>query len=152
MLQIYVAIGEKTARRGGKGGFGLTKKELSQLFYLNKEIEMEKNRLKELEEAATDTSVKISGLPHTSGISNKTALAAEIADTKTLIEAKEKEAIAEYNRLTRYICTVEDSLIRQILRYRYIDGKSWLEVANTIGGNNTMDGVRMIAYRYIDKK
>ena len=143
MLQIYVTIGEKTARRGRKGGFGLTKKELSQLFYLNKEIEMEKNRLKELEEAATDTSVKISGLPHTSGISNKTALAAEIA---------EKEAIAEYNRLTRYICTVEDSLIRQILRYRYIDGKSWLEVANTIGGNNTMDGVRMIAYRYIDKK
>ena len=67
-----------------------TKKELSNLFFLNLEIEKEKQRLSELEAAATDTSAKISGLPHVSGISDKTAIAAEIADTRNIIDAKSK--------------------------------------------------------------
>lgn len=128
-----------------------TKKELSNLFFLNLEIEKEKQRLSELEAAATDTSAKISGLPHVSGLSDKTAIAAEIADTRSIIDAKIKASVVEYNRLIRYISSIDDSLIRQILRYRYIDGCSWIAVAMRIGGNNTADSVKKVCYRFLEK-
>lgn len=127
----------------------MTKKELSQLYYLNREIEQEKRRKHELEDAATNTASKISGLPHVSGISDKTAIAAEIADCEKIIEAKIQQSVAEYNRLNRYILSIDDSLIRQIMQYRFISGLSWTQVAFRIGGDNTADGVRMICNRWL---
>lgn len=129
----------------------MTKRELSQLYHLNLEIREETERLKQLEAAANDTSVKISGLPHVSGISNKTALAAEIADCRNIIEAKRQAAVAEYNRLIRYIASVDDSFTRRILELRYIDGKSWRHVARAVGGNNTADGMRKAVDRFLEK-
>lgn len=129
----------------------MTKKELSQLYYLNREIERERQRLIELETAATNVSAKISGLPSGGGISDKTAIAAAIADSRVMIEAKMKLCIVEYNRLNRYIANVSDSFIRQILQLRYVDGRSWNAVAMHIGGGNTADGVKKAAYRFINK-
>lgn len=127
----------------------MTIKELSQLYYLNREIEQEKDRLRQLEEAATSTTPKITGLPHVAGIADKTAIAAQIADARDVIEAKNKLAVVEYNRLLRYIARVDDSLVRQILSLRFVSGLSWAEVARRIGGNNTEAGVKMACYRYI---
>ena len=79
----------------------MTKKELSQLYYLNKEICQEKERLAELRAAAIDTSVKISGLPHVGKLSDKTAIAAQIADCEAIIDAKIQLSIVEYNRLNQ---------------------------------------------------
>lgn len=128
----------------------MTKKELSQLYYLNREIAQEKRKLTELEASATDISVKISGLPHVGGISNKTALAAEIADAKAIIEAKVNLSVVEYNKLNRYIAGIEDSLIRQIISLRYVNGLSWVQVAMSIGGGNTDKGVQVFLQRYLD--
>jgi hypothetical protein len=50
-----------------------------------------------------------------------------------------------------FICSVPDSYIRQILRYRYLDGNSWEKVAMRIGGGNTGDGCRMAAERFLQK-
>ncbi len=127
----------------------MTQKELSQLYWLNREIEADKIRLAELEAAATGETSKITGLPHAPGISNKTAIAAEIADVRTVIKAKSEMAVVEYNRLNRYIARVEDSLIRQIMSLRYVDGLSWRQVAYCIGGGNTEDGVRVAVSRYL---
>ena len=130
----------------------MTSHELSQLYWLNREIEQEKKRLAELEAAATDTSVKITGLPHVPGISDKTAIAAEIAESKAIIKAKTDLCVVEYNRLNRYIAGIDDSLIRQIMSLRYISGMTWVQVAMHIGGDNTPDGVRMAAKRYLKKQ
>ena len=127
----------------------MTKKELSQLYWLNREIEQDQLRLAELEAAATSITPTISGLPHIAGISDKTALAAEIADCRNIVEAKHKQCIAEYNRLIRYINSVDDSLMRQILTLRCINGLSWLQVAMHIGGGNTEDSVRMAFNRFV---
>lgn len=129
----------------------MTIKELSQLYHLNREIEQEKSRLQELEAAATDTSAKISGLPHVGGLSDKTAIAAQIADSKAIIEAKIALSVVEYNRLNRYINSVEDSLTRQILSLRFVNGLSWNQVAASIGEGYTACSVRQIARRYIVK-
>lgn len=127
----------------------MTIKELSQLYHLNREIEQEKIRLQELTAAATDTSAKISGLPHVGGLSDKTAIAAQIADSKAIIEAKIALSVVEYNRLNRYIANVQDSLTRQIMALRFVNGMSWNQVAMSIGGGNTADGVRMLISRYL---
>lgn len=41
----------------------MTKAELSQLFYLNREIEAEKRRIAELEAKATNISANVTGMP-----------------------------------------------------------------------------------------
>lgn len=127
----------------------MTIQELSQLYHLNREIEQEKHRLQELEAAATNTAVKISGLPHVGGISDKTAIAAQIADCKAVIEAKVQLSVVEYNRLNRYIANVQDSLTRQIMALRFVNGMSWNQVAMSIGGGNTADGARKKVTRYL---
>ena len=127
----------------------MTIKELSQLYHLNREIEQEKHRLQELEAAAINTASSITGLPHVGGISDKTAIAAQIADSKAIIEAKIALSVVEYNRLNRYINSVEDSLTRQILSLRFVNGLSWNQVAMSIGGGNTADGARKKVTRYL---
>lgn len=127
----------------------MTKQELSQLYYLNREIKAEQRRIAELEAKATNLSVNVSGMPSGAGISDKTAIAAEIADCKAIVQAKAEQCIHEYNRLCRYIAGVDDSLMRQILQYRYISGFNWTQVAMHIGGNNTADSVRMAHNRFL---
>lgn len=127
----------------------MTKKELSRLYCLNREIEQEQRRLAQLKEAATNTAVKISGLPAVGCMSDKTAIAAEIADSQAIIEAKLQLAIVEYRRINQYIAAIEDSYIRQIIALRFIDGLTWFQVAQRIGGNNTEDSVKKAFYRFV---
>jgi len=130
----------------------MTNKELAQLYYLNREIEQDNVRLAEMEAVATSRTAKITGLPHGLGVSNKTALAAEIADLRTAIEARRALCVVEYNRLMRYINGVEDSLVRQILTLRHVNGFSWQQVAAHIGGGNTEGSVKMAHGRFLGRK
>lgn len=128
----------------------MTLKELSQLYYLNREIEMDKKRLLELEARAVSCSSGLSGMPRSSGVGDRVGrYAAEIVDLKGIIEAKLQQCIYEHNRLERYITTIEDSLLRQVFTYRFVNGLPWQQVAACIGGSNTADGVRMMCNRYI---
>lgn len=127
----------------------MTKKELSRLYCLNKEIEQEQRRLVQLKAAATNTAAQISGLPALGCISDKTAIAAEIADSQAIIEAKLQLAIVEYRRINQYIAAIEDSYIRQIIALRFVDGLTWFQVAQHIGGGNTSDSVRMALNRFL---
>jgi len=127
----------------------MTVLELSQLYYLNREIENDNARLAELEAAATGATVRLTGLPHGLSVINKTALAAEIADMKNAISAKKSLCIVEHNRLMRYISSVGDSLMRQILTYRHVNGLSWRQVAAHVGGGNTEGSVKMAHGRFL---
>ena len=123
----------------------MTRKELSQLYWLNREIEREEKRLWELEQSRIDTA----GLPRVD-TDESSFIALQIKECKAVINSKKKEAVAEYNRLMRYIEKVDDSLTRQILTLRYINGYSWSQVAMHIGGGNTSDSVRMIHKRFLE--
>jgi len=132
----------------------MTVKELSQLYWLNREIETEKARLEELRQLVSSPSgPNYSGMPRGSRIDNKIEiLCAEIADLEKLIMHKQEMCIVERNRLERYICTIPDSLTRQIFTFRFVNGLSWLQVALHIGGGNTEDGVKKVCYRYLNKE
>lgn len=128
----------------------MTLKELSQLYYLNREIEMDRRRLRELEAQAVSLSSGMSTSHHGGGVVDKVGrFAAEIADLRGIIEAKHQQCLYERSRLERYISGINDSLLRQVFTYRFISGLPWLQVAACIGGDNTADGVRMMCNRYI---
>ena len=130
----------------------MTKKELSQLYYLKKEIKEQQRRIAELEAAATNCSTKITGLPSGKGISDKIGnYAAQIADLKALLDLILKKCFYELNRLDRFIQSVDDPLIRQILLYRFEKHMSWRQIARAIGGNNTSESLRKKLHRYLAK-
>ena len=65
----------------------MTKKELSQLYYLKKEIRAQQQRIKELETVASSCTSNINGLPSGKGVSDKIGnYAAQIADLKSLLD------------------------------------------------------------------
>ena len=122
---------------------GITKRELSQLYYLSREIKRDKRRLKELEALAEGTIQHLTGMPIAPGFGDKTArYAIEIMELKEVIECNMRRCMIEYNRLIRFISSVEDSQMRQILTLRYVNGMTWQRIATEIGGGNTEDSVR----------
>ena len=129
----------------------MTLKELSQLYYLNREIERDQERLEQLRASVSAPGApNYDGMPKSPSFENRLErYIAEIVDLEAIIQAKITQCLHERNRLERYIAEIPDSLTRQIFTLRFINGLSWLQVAYSIGGNNTEQGVKMICYRYI---
>ena len=112
----------------------MTKKELSQLYYLRKEIKEQQRRLSELEALATSCTANVTGIPTGNGVSDKVAnYAAQIADLKGLLDLNLKKCFYELNRLDRFISSVKDSEMRIILTLRYSQGLTWQQVAQNMG-------------------
>lgn len=133
------------------GGGRVTLKELSQLYYLSREIERDKERLAELRAKVESVgAVRYSGMPKSPSPDNRLELyIAEIVDLEAIIQAKIMQCMHERSRLERYIAEIEDSLTRQIFTLRFVGGLSWVQVAHSVGGGNTEASVKMICYRYI---
>lgn len=131
----------------------MTLKELSQLYWLNREIEMDQQRLEALEGKIGPASPNLTGMPHgTGGNTSKTEkYAVEIADLQAIIAAKQIQCIHERARLERYIEQIEDSETRMIFTLRFVNGLPWGQVAAHIGAGNTGDRVKKVCYRYLDK-
>lgn len=130
----------------------MTNQELSQLYYLDREIKLKAKQLEQLYAVAEGTTQKLTGLPHGTETKDKVGnTVADIADIKAILELKRQEYYHQYNCLTRYIESIDDSQLRQIMTLRYIKLKKWNEVADEVGGNNTEDSVKKRTYRYLDK-
>lgn len=105
----------------------MTLRELSQLYWLRKEVALDERRIKELENTP------------------------ELVEVKAEIEKKYVRIKAEWTRLEQYIANVDDSYMRQILTLRYAYNYSWRKVALRIGGGNTADGVKKRCQRFVSK-
>lgn len=128
----------------------MTKNELSQLYYLNREIEEIQKRIDELETAATSCTARLTGMPHASGVYDKIGkYAAEIVDLKSLLDLNLKKCFYELNRLNRYINSVNNSEMRLILSLRYINGLEWDQVAASISPYASGDSVRKAHDRFL---
>lgn len=132
----------------------MTLKELSQLYYLNREIEMDQRRLEELRtKAESPGSPCYDGMPKSTALDSKVErYAAEIADLEAIIAAKQEQCIHERKRLERYINDIDDSRLRMIFKLRFVKGLQWSQVAAHIGGNNTAKSVSKACYRYLDEE
>ena len=159
----------------------MTVKELSQLYWLNREVEMCKKRLAALEaelkadcaelerlRASLDGlhSMNTDGMPHGSGVGNPVEstvmqiMALEevlrgkhdaLMNLKALISARQTVIVLERDRLERYISAIGDPYMRQIFTLRFVDGLSWQQVAVGIGRQESAESTKQICYRYLRK-
>lgn len=131
----------------------MTMKELSQLYYLDREIKLDRERLAELRsDLMSPKSPSYDGMPKSPNPDPAMErCVAEIADLEAIIQAKIEQRVYERSRLERYIANIPDSLTRQIFTLRFVDGLKWEEVADKVGGHNTGYSVKKICYRFIAK-
>lgn len=132
----------------------MTLKELSQLYYLNREIERDQERLEKLRASASALGApNYDGTPKNPSFENRLdRYIAEIVDLEAIIQAKITQCLHGRARLERYIAEIPDSLTRQIFQLRFINGLTWVQIAFSVGGGNTEDGVRKRVYRYLEQE
>ena len=132
----------------------MTLKELSQLYYLNREIERDQERLEKLRASASAPGApNYDGMPKSPSFENRLErYIAEIVNLEAIIRAKITQCLHERARLERYIAEIPDSLTRQIFQLRFINGLTWVQIAFSVGGGNTEEGVRKRVYRYLEQE
>ena len=126
----------------------MTSKQLDQVFNLTREKrELEKMLL----EIPDITAVRYDSIGvSNSGISSPVQKIAEQREKiRELISMKLAEISVAEREILEYIFSINDSQIRRIMRLRHIELKSWLQVANAIGGNNAADSVRKMHDRFL---
>lgn len=90
-------------------------------------------------------SFRIEGFPYPEYSRKKTLLRVRQANLQELEERITEDLIAiEY-----FIASIQDSHIRRIISMRAVDGLTWNEVADRMGGGNSEDSVRMAFNRYM---
>lgn len=157
----------------------MTVKELSQLYYLNREIEMDQQRMEQIDndikrdellleslraKASSPSSPNYDGMPKSPSYENRLESAVTryldfedaISRKKALrsaiakiIHAKQLLCLAERDKLERYIADLPTSLLRMIFTYRFVNGLTWEQVSASIGWRTTADSVRQMCYRYL---
>ena len=131
----------------------MTKHELSQVYYLNSEIEMLRKELADLETRSIKGQ-QLTGMPSgKNGTGDPIGdRAAKIADLKHLIEINLDKLVIQRKRITEYIISIDDSVIRQILYLRYISCLTWRQVAASLGRVDAEDSIRKTHDRFLRGK
>lgn len=134
----------------------MDKEQLKQIRYIKSEIEIIENQIDNIE--PTMVTDKVTGssahFPYVQrsftleGIDTEDCERRTIRLQRKLIKRKEK-LLELQEEVNNFIDGIEDSLVRQIITLRYIEGLNWYEVSDRIGENSTSESVRKIAERYI---
>lgn len=89
--------------------------------------------------------VKVEGFPHPDYERKRSLL----RRYKKKLELCDQELLEKTTEAEEYISSIEDSRIRRIMRYRYIDNLTWQQVANRMGKHFTAESCRKMHDRYL---
>lgn len=109
--------------------------------YLNQRINRLLLEQQQWRELATRVSPNLSGTPRGGGRGGAQGAISKIVDLETEINAEIDKLVEKRKEIEGIIRMVEDSTLRTLLEYRYINGKKWEEIALMMGYD----------YRYILK-
>lgn len=70
-------------------------------------------------------------------------------ERKNMLSILELDALNQVNQIERFISGIRDSHVRRIVHLRVVDGLSWNEVADSIGGGNNENSVKQAYHRYV---
>ena len=70
---------------------------------------------------------------------------------KSTLELLEFRLLQKTNEVEEFIASLDDSRMRRIINFRFLENKSWLQTAYALGGNATADSVRMEFDRFFKK-
>lgn len=131
----------------------MDQKRLYRLFYLPKQQDYLRREIQRIKERLTAISLSLTGMPHGGGVHDKIGEGVpELIDKKAQLEQMIREYEAEEAEIEKWIDGIEDIHLQLIVKLRFKEKKSWQEVANEAGGNNTEDSVRKLVDRYIKKQ
>lgn len=132
----------------------MDKQKLKQLKYIKSEISIIENQIKNLKPLTVNDRVTGSSptFPYTSMSFHIEGIALDDYNTRIrrlqnkLIKRK-SELIELQDEANKFIESIKDSLDRQIITLRYVEGMSWVNIAKKIGTGTTPDSVRKVAER-----
>lgn len=134
----------------------ITKQQLRQLRWLKSEIKLLREQIENLEFALVTDMVRGSHRehPYTERSFRLIGIDADEYQRKTAklkkrLEQRADELIDLVSEINKYVENIDDSLIRQIIILRHVNGLTWDQVAAHIGGGNTGDSVRKMHDRFL---
>lgn len=80
---------------------------------------------------------------------NESMILQKIKALQELLNADDEQILGKICEIEKYIQNIDDSYVRLIIKYKYIDCNSWERTAVLIGGGNTKSSVRMAVKRYL---
>ena len=92
-------------------------------------------------------SIRIEGFPYADYEKRRQSLQSYLQKLK---EAEER-LLEMTNEAEEYINSIADSRMRRIVQYRVMDGLSWYEVADRMGGKATSDSCKKYFERFLKK-
>lgn len=121
----------------------MTLDELNEYHNLIKQIATKERQISNLRQNLGIGSPNMDGMPHGSGVSDRTGnLAIEIADLEARLDQQRKAAKEKRPGIENFINTIDDDITRLVYRFRVLYGYTWSDVAETLGGYNTKESVR----------
>lgn len=135
----------------------MDKEQLKQIRYIKSEIAVIENQINNIEPAMVTDKVKGSSsyFPYIQrdftleGIDTDEYERRVRRLQRKLIKRKEK-LLQLQEEANNFIDSIEDSLIRQAITLKYVDGYSWENIAKKMGSSTTPDSIRMAVNRYIN--
>lgn len=159
----------------------MTVKELSRLYHLNREIELNIRQLEKLKaDCAEDERLlqelrasigncaapPLSDMPkaHNAGStvesmvlrisqleSNIAKKHNAVTNMRLTISTRQTLCLLERDRLEDYIAGIDDSLLRQIFTLRFVNGLPWGQVAISLWPDGKGETARQMCYRYLKR-
>lgn len=133
------------------------KEKIKQYNYIAKGIKDLNDRIRKIEEQSAIVKDSVKGSSKTFPYTEHTCVIEGIEKNerlkrrKKVLKAKKKELENLKEELEIYINTeIKDERFRQLLMYKYIDGFSWVKIADKLGGV-TPDSIRMELKRFLEK-
>ena len=120
----------------------MSEKELSQYYWLKQEVKQLEDRILEFGDGVG--AIKYKDVITTHGVS--TSIQEKKAELMSkLIEAR-ISALEKYLEIEQYIESVEDSEIRQIMRYRFLALYDWFKIGEELHCDRTTASKKLRAY------
>jgi hypothetical protein len=137
----------------------MTKKKLKQVKYLKNEIKMLKEQIENMEYNIVTDSVRGSS-PYFPYIEQRFKIEGidykdydrRLKRLKKQLKRRIEELMDLVEEINGFIEGIDDSLIRQAILLKYVNGLSWEEVAACVGGGNTAEGLRKRVQRFLKEK
>lgn len=135
----------------------MDKEKLKQIRYIKSEIASIENQIDSIEPSMVTDKVTGSSsyFPYTQRSFTLEGIDTEEYEKRTrrlqrkLMKRKEK-LLELQEEVNDFIKNIDDSLVRQAITLRYINGMSWQIVAKEMGSNTTADSIRMAVNRYMN--
>ncbi|MHB9925505.1 RNA polymerase subunit sigma-24 [Clostridium botulinum] len=134
----------------------MNKEELKQLRYIRSEIEVIKKQISDLDYTVATDKVRGSSSHFPYVQRSFTITGVDFLEynrkaerLRRKLNKRIKELIDLVEKTNEFIEDIEDSLTRQIISLRYINGLTWEEVAANVGGGTTTESVRKVAERFL---